>query len=222
MYTWPKQKGPTPLYSPFLTAGATPDFSKMCSRHTFNSIGAQESLKYQRPRDHALMPPTLAWGPRKIYFFDFFVFFRMQKNTWILACHFFDFFGDFHEFRPFQRRFSWISGPKTNTRKVVFWGFFRTAVVDCFFVFFPRKNATTRNMKKWLWVYKNHTIVRVAISKKTRAAWGNRVRKNIDFLARNRAEIRWKFEKNGDRGKNRQKSDPRIMFFDKKSIFIRF
>ena len=36
-------------------------------------------------------------------------------------------------------------------------------------------------MKKWLWVCKNHTIVRVVTSKKTHAAWGNRVRKNIDF-----------------------------------------
>ena len=103
--TWPKQKGPTPLYSPFLTAAASPNFSKMCSHHTFNSIGAAQLWYYHIPRDSGLMPPTLSWGPRKIDFFVFFAFLRMQKNIESWNGFFSNFFGDFGDFWPLRRRF---------------------------------------------------------------------------------------------------------------------
>ena len=103
--TWPKQKGPTPLYSPFLTAAATPNFSKTCSRHTFNSIGASESLKNHCPTNSGLMPPSLSWGPRKIDLFHSLWFFACKKNAWIFARLFFVFFGNFSDFRPLGCQF---------------------------------------------------------------------------------------------------------------------
>ena len=68
-----------PYNSPFLTAAATPNVSKTCSRRTFNSIGAEESSNYHSPRDQGLMPPTLSWGPQKIDFVVFPCFFVCKK-----------------------------------------------------------------------------------------------------------------------------------------------
>ena len=122
-----------PYNSPFLTAAATPNFSKTCSRRTFNSIGAEESSNYHSPRVQGLMPPTLSWGPRKIDFFVFSTFLRMQKKQKKLSCFFFQLFRRFWRFLAAPTSILICVWSQIRSTEGVFLRFFQTAFFPSIF-----------------------------------------------------------------------------------------
>ena len=74
-----------PYNSPFLTAAATPNFSKTCSRRTFNSIGAEESSNYHSPTvagAHATDPLLGASENRFCCFFPCFFVCKKTREFW--------------------------------------------------------------------------------------------------------------------------------------------
>ena len=84
-----------PYNSPFLTAAATPNFSKTCSRRTFNSIGVGESSNYHSPTvagAHATDPLLGASENRFLYFFRLFSYAKKYVN---FGMPFFRFFRRF-------------------------------------------------------------------------------------------------------------------------------
>ena len=121
-------------------------------------------------------------GARNLVFFIAFSrFFSHAKKRMNFCMPFFRFFARFWRFPAAPTSILMDFGSQNRSPEAAFVRFFSERGFWSFFGHFFRKNARRRKMKKWLSYCKNHTIVRVAISKKARAAWGNCVRKNIDF-----------------------------------------
>ena len=137
-----------PYNSPFLTAAATPNFSKTCSRRTFNSIGAEESSNYHSPRVQGLMPPTLSWGPRKI---DFCIFFRVlsyAKNHVNFGMPFFRFFRRFSRVPAVPTSIFMDFGSQNSYPEGRFLGLLSDRGCGLFFcVFFSKKRNNAKHEK---------------------------------------------------------------------------
>ena len=77
-------------------------------------------------------------------------------------------------------------------------------------------------MKKWVSTVKNHTIVKVAMSKKREGRLEKSDEKNIDFLPKNRGKIDEKVGCSALLSKNRENHCPGTQIFPQNRIFGKF